>query len=548
MRFSSAFCLGIFLFALTSSQVNLYAQGNLPPTGCRTSTLKNTLLFTQSRTGNPGDRDVVIGAFTIKDDDVADTGVVDSANCNPPGPFDGFPTRVSSIIVTRVNGDLVAADVQTLKLYLDENGDGFFQERLDTRIGEILNGTCLKEKCIFATGENKTLFNVNSLTSRSILITADMGANARSGGGLMIQATAVAADIVRGRFTDPSSDFNENYRVQISNIALNSLGSVGPIFINNGSGKSETGYRGLAFTGLRARYDNNEVQPGTREAIAAILYLCEGGIANTEQIMINPSFASVQGYPDSLVCVPSQDPDRNGTRLLRLRAAVTGTASILGVGTLRLYDDANDNGVLFEDGEWVASANLVNDVAVFGALNSALLAKTRRNAFPGAGMYSPQTILAAPCDSDARHPQPDGTSKGCPHLLALTFDVNPNAPRTELFFDVVLDVGNLPGETEDSPTASSNLISAAPLRSRVQIVLSTPAKSVFQIIAQHTGEPDLIEDADVLWALSQWVKNEPIERDVKLADQTVLEAIRFWAEEKKIPFPQPILLRTKRKP
>jgi hypothetical protein len=535
MRFFFILCLEIILCSLTSGEIILYAQSNLPPTGCRTSTLKNTLAFAQSRTGNPGDRNVVIGAFTIRDDDVEDTGVNDSANCNPPGPFDGFPTRISSVIVTLANGDLLAADIQALRLYLDENGDGFFQERNDTRIGEVLAGSCLKEKCVFAAGANEMLFLVNSLTSRSILITADIGTNARAASGLMIQTTAVASDIVHGRFTDPSSDFNENYRVQISNIALNATGGIGPVFINNGSGKPETGYHGLSFTGLTTRFGNKEIQPGTPEAIAVILYVCEGSIANTEQITINPTFASVQGYPDALVCVPSHDPDRYGTRLLRLRVGINASDALPNsVGTLRLYDDANDNGILFEEGELVGSVSLVNGVAVFGALNSALLASTRRNAFPAAGMYSPQTILATPCDSDARHPQSNGTSRGCPHLLALTFDVNSDTPRTELVFDAVLDVGNLPGETEDSPTASSNLISYRPLRSRVQIVLPTPAKSIFQLIAQHTGEPDLIEDEDILWALSHWVKNEPIEPEIKLSDQTVLEAIRLWAEGRKI--------------
>lgn len=527
------------LFATVAVAGDVLAQGYAAPSGCRTTTVKNTLLFTQSRTGNPGDRDVVIGAFTVTDDDLEDTGVVDNANCTPPGPADGHPTHVTAITVTLAGGDLIAADIRSVKLYLDGNEDGFFQAGQDQQLGTDLPGTCLFSQCQFSFGRTTPLFTVNGEGSEDItkafIITVDLGPNARSGANLMITTMSEANDIVTRGADAPSSDFQDTFRSQTSNIVLNSLGNVGLYGINNGSGSPESGVRAVEVSGLNSRFRDEKIAPGMREAVAAIVYVCEGGTPVTPNVVVLPSVAAaaptIAGYPGALACVTSSNPDDFATRLLRVRVGVTGNAGA--VGTMRLWDDANDNGVLFEAGEFVLSAGAVNGVAVFGSLNNPLLSSTRPNADPAPGMWSGQTRPITVCDSSADNPQPEGASKGCPHVLVVTFDVNSSAQSGEALFDVVLDVGNLPAEagTGSQATASSNQISTAPARTRVMVTGGTnpTSKSLAKLIAEHSGNPAQIEDSDILFAMSKWAKNEPFGNQ-NIDDTAILNAIRIWAD------------------
>jgi hypothetical protein len=574
MKFFVAMCMVIAAVVVTGVEQIAQAQTTpayASPSGCRTTTLKNTLLFTQMRTGNPGDRNIVLGAYTVTDDDpaVQDTGTIESANCVPGDVSDGHPTHVTVITVTLAGGDVSSADVRTVKLFLDGNEDGFLQEGQDTQLGTALPGTCLFSMCVFNLGRSTPLFTVNGAPSeentdegdgepqdenngdeeeeqadtpdpfQAFIITVDLGPNAQAGANLMINVAAEANDIVTRGPDSISSDFNDTYRNQTSNIILNSLsGGDAPFVqgINNGSGNPETGLQALELEGLLTRFREEKILPGAREAIAAVVYLCEGGSPVTPKAIILPAIAksapTLAGYPDVLACITSANPDQIGTRVLRLRVGITGNAGA--VGTLRLYDDANDNGVLFEGGEYVLSASSAGGVAIFGSLNNPLLVSTRPNAEPAPGMYPAQTgPETTTCDSNETNPKPEGASKGCPHLLILTFDVNSNALPGEIHFDIALDVGNLPGEGTDSPTASSNLSTTASVRHTVTISAAEaprPQKSIFRLIAEHSGEPNLIENEDIFWAMAQWAKNEPLVSDLYLKDSEMLQAVRFWSE------------------
>ncbi len=61
--------------------------------------------------------------------------------------------------------------------------------------------------------------------------------------------------------------------------------------------------------------------------------------------------------------------------------------------------------------------------------------------------------------------------------------------------------------------------------------MKTPAR----LIAEHSGNPNLIEDTDILWAISQWAKNEPFNGDAPLSDKDVLNAIRLWSDGVAVP-------------
>jgi hypothetical protein len=520
-----------FLAALVVGSDVLAQGGSAAPSGCRTTTLKNTLSFTEARTGNPGTSNIVVGAYTIRDDDVIDTGVVAGSDCIPPGPVDNHPTHVTMLSV-RVSGDPNApanADVRALRLAFDGNRDGFFQAGQDTLIGMEQAGSCLYTECLFSFGRTTPMFTVPNGGAIAIIIMVDLGPASRPGANLSIVATAESNNIVTMGPAGISSDFNDTFRTQASNIILNAPSNVVNLYgLNNGSGNAESGHKVVELSGLKTRFRDEEIKAGTREAIAAFLYVCEGGTAISATVIVLPSVAvsgpTIAGYPGALACVNSSAPDGFGTRILRVRVGVSGNVGA--VGTMRLYDDGNDNGVLFEGNELVLSSNPINGIATFGSLNNPLLSITRSMATPAPGHYAPltPTTLCTPNMSN-------GASRGCPHVLLLTFDVNGTAQSGQVNFDVVLDVGNLPGEVPNSPFASSNMTTTSPQRSTVMItggggVLQSIAKTV----AMRSGNPNLIEDEDVLWALSRWVLNQSIDDSGrKITDGDMLDIITKWS-------------------
>jgi hypothetical protein len=258
------------------------------------------------------------------------------------------------------------------------------------------------------------------------------------------------------------------------------------------------------------------------------LYICEGGTTISQTVIVLPSVAvsgpTIAGYPGALACVNSSQPDGFGTRILRVRVGVSGNVSA--VGTMRLYDDGNDNGILFEGGELVLSSNPINGIATFGSLNNPLLSITRSAATPAPGHFAPLTPTTI-CTANLAN----GASKGCPHILIVTFDVNGNAQSGPVNFDVVLDVGNLPGEVPNSPFASSNMSKTQPQRSTVMISGSgVVLGSIAKLVAQRTGNPNIIEDEDILWALSKWILSQPVdESNRKIDDGIMIDLINKWA-------------------
>jgi hypothetical protein len=119
----------------------------------------------------------------------------------------------------------------------------------------------------------------------------------------------------------------------------------------------------------------------------------------------------------------------------------------------------------------------------------------------------------------------------------LTFDVNSHARPGPVYFDIVLDVGNLPGEVPNSPFASSNMLTTGAQRATVQISSGTGGPSLAKRIAMHSGNPNLIDDEDILWALSKWVRNETIE-GTPIRDADMVDLFSKWASAANIPTAQ----------
>jgi hypothetical protein len=526
--------LSLGIFGTTEA---VFSQTFSTPSGCRTTTLKNTLLFPQQRTASPNETNVVLGAFTIFDDDVPEDNPNRGPHCPSAGPIDHHPTHVTLFTVTLTSGDLIAADFTRLRLVHDANGDGFFQLDQDRQIGPELNSVCLFSRCVFNSSQSQPLLTVPSGSTLSILVVADVGPKMRPGSNIAIQIRGEANDIVESTLVQHiSSDFNEAYRSRNSNIVVNASGqgcTREPCPSQRGSGSYESSFRLLKIEDLLTRFHEKIIQPGTREVIAAVLYLCEGGAPMTGTVTTQPlslDVSQIKDYPNVLVCRHSINPDQWGTRLLRLHLRATGNTEA--IGRIYLYDDANDNGILFEKGELVWRTSLTQEsMAVFGTLDQALLAETRSGAYPSAGHYAPQTNPPTRCTPNVS----DGASVGCPHLLVITFDVRATAQPGPVTLDINLEVGDLPGETASAPTASSNLIPGNAQEISLVISGEEPRGNLRLIkkIAEYSGDPLRIDDSDMLYALRQWTLEQPIDGMI-VTDEDVTILIQWWKREKRL--------------
>ncbi len=512
------------------------AQTLLAPSACRTTTIRNTLFFERSRIAHPNDTNIVIGAFIITDDDVPEDNPNRGAHCHFAGPTDYYATNVTMLAVTRIAGDLSKSDIVRLRLVNDVNGDGFSQELQDKSIGLDLPGNCLYSTCAFSTGRAEALFTVSADTPKTILVVADIGPKLIPNANLKISIKAEAKNIQKNDALQISSDFNNVYQTQISNITLNAPQNECTLDTCNyrrGSGLPESSVQKLQADDFLTRYREMRIALGTREVVVALLYVCEGGAALTETIKIQPvslDISQVRDYPNALACRNSIQPDAFGTRVLRVAVKAQGNTEA--IGKLYLYDDANDNGMLFEKGEIVWKTNLGEDeTAVFGSLGRPLLGETRPNASPSLGHYAPQTNPATACTPNT----PDGASVGCPHLLVITFDVKESAAPGQIVFEISVDVGDLPGEAERSRTSSSNLILNTLQPVAIVVGGADPQGNLRLIkkVAERTGDPLKIDDGDIVYALSQWTSGQPID-GMTLTENDILTMLTWWKRETRL--------------
>jgi len=61
-------------------------------------------------------------------------------------------------------------------------------------------------------------------------------------------------------------------------------------------------------------------------------------------------------------------------------------------------------------------------------------------------------------------------------------------------------------------------------------VVGPPALTIEQAVAQHTGDPTIIEDPDIIWAIELWIASTPVPGTDALVidDDKVLELVELW--------------------
>jgi len=67
--------------------------------------------------------------------------------------------------------------------------------------------------------------------------------------------------------------------------------------------------------------------------------------------------------------------------------------------------------------------------------------------------------------------------------------------------------------------------------------LPPPALTIEQAVAQHTGDPALIEDADILWAVELWIMGEPVPGTggQVIDDAMILKLVELWIMGEPVP-------------
>ncbi len=139
-------------------------------------------------------------------------------------------------------------------------------------------------------------------------------------------------------------------------LLLASLGSSGTALaatpvqnLSNGSGSPETDIQTIHIIGLLSRYRATQIGPGTREAIAIMIGLCDGGVLgnNNATLLVPVASASPQiaGGLAAIPCIPS--PTTDGLRTgINSAILVFSGAGARYIRTVRMYMD--DDGTLFD--------------------------------------------------------------------------------------------------------------------------------------------------------------------------------------------------------
>jgi len=493
--FIPALLLAFVLIATTGG--NLQAQPIFTvASGCKESAVLTTEQalnpgtggFTQDRTLIPGeDVQVVLGAWVLLDGFVVDPTATQNPTPNCSASPDGHNTHVLRVVVKPVSGDPVAAGVRTVSFWFDNDVDGHITIGKDTQIGVMLPGSCLTspDGCVLSFG-NAPIFELPDagtlgppLAGGALLFVADI-VNPQLGATLQVRLEAFAGDLVNLSGGVPttqfSSDFAPQYKKQASNTRLvvqgvrgGESGVLSP-GVNNASGSPETGFGPVNVFGIRTRDDRGGVagtlerdaRPSDREYFVGMVTLCEAAQPVTENVTILPPIAgaapTIAGGLGALPCIGLGTPDTFITNIVRIRVGVSGPGAQW-VQAVHIYADdgaadaaGNPSGwaapvagtaaSLFEAGELILSCIPVNGLCAVGSLEQTLTTT---------GGLLLQLAPGAP-------------GAFFPSLLYFTADIDDRATSSEVRFQAVVDVADVP---TIGPT--SRLLRTAPADFRFKI-------------------------------------------------------------------------------
>lgn len=371
--------------------------GVVPPSGCRVGGVVSTEQWTTTgfsnvRTANPND-EIVSGAWVVANDFVPDTSILVAPNCVAGGGigtvFDGLGANLMAIRLKPTIASAAEADIREVKLVWDVNANGLWDPLLDlvlqTKPGDMLD---TQDGAVYFNGAQSPLAFLASAGAACTVTAGDVapatgigptpgtnsrpgttdgcwiaflaivvvGDNPTTGSQFGLEMEALAGDIPGTTGLSSytfSSGFSSSRNPQASNVRLHMVGgspsSHTPIeHISNGSGGPESNAAPVAFSGgqigegLLTRFRAHEITPGTREAIAMAVGLCDGGFLANTNIAILPPIAgappTVAGGLASLPCIPSAGTDGFATGINGATLIFRGPLARY-IGTVRMYAD-----------------------------------------------------------------------------------------------------------------------------------------------------------------------------------------------------------------
>ena len=352
--------------------------GVVPPSGCRVGGVVSTEQFTTTgfsnvRTANPND-EIVAGAWVVANNFVPDTSIVQGPHCSSVNELgsldDDLGINLIAVRLMPTVNSAAEADIREVKLFWDVNANGIYDplldlelqrkpgSHLDTQEGAVFyygpqspmaimpdtTGGTPDDRCVVGIEDSMPdfgegpAFGTNSRGVPStdgcyiaLLAIVVVGENPTTGSQFGLSLEALAGDIPgttgANSFTF-SSGFSSSRNPQASNVRLHMVGgtpgSHTPLeHISNGSGSPESHVAKLTLTGgqqgegLLTRFRAQEIIPGTREAIAIVVGICDGGVLANSNISILPSIAgstpSMAGGLSSAPCIGREGTDGYGT-------------------------------------------------------------------------------------------------------------------------------------------------------------------------------------------------------------------------------------------
>jgi len=306
-----------------------------------------------------------------------------------------------------------------------------------------------------------------------LLAVVEIGDSPKTGAQFGLQLEAIAGNLPGKPRTNNiagaeiSSGFASSLNPQASNVRLQLVGgepsSETPLtHISNGSGSPEANVERITFTGgeadegLLSRFRVEEVNPGTREAVAIAAGVCDAASLSNTSASILPQIAgaapSIAGGLDSLTCVNSDGGDAFLTGLNGATLIFDGDQAEH-MGTVRMYVDSDADGVLFEPGELVqqvtpiANESTGEAIAVFGGNQGQILSDGNGNPIAGGALAG--TGIGQIGGNQA------GTPADAPLLVVFTVDVNDGAASGDV--DVKLGL-----QSYDSTAFARDVCASAP--------------------------------------------------------------------------------------
>ena len=365
--------------------------------------------FSNVRTANPND-EIVAGAWVVANNYVPDTSIVIPPNCSEGGggiqadASDEQGLNLMGVRLVPTINSAAEADITEVLLVFDVNANGLWDPLLDlvlqTKAGSDLDtqdgavfwngpqspmailantdtpganapGCLVGEADQFAivglspTPGNYTNSSPGDMNGCFIALLAivRVGANPTTGSQFGLSLEAIAGDIpgtTGATSVTFSSGFSSSRNPQASNVRLHMVGgtpsSHTPLeHMSNSSGNPESAARSITFSGgqagegLLTRFRAQEIMPGTREAIAMAIGLCDGAELANRIGSILPAIAgappTLAGGLNALPCIGSAGTDGFATGINGATLVFRGPLARY-MGTVRMYwDECSEAGV-----------------------------------------------------------------------------------------------------------------------------------------------------------------------------------------------------------